>query len=1281
MLERAAGCVETAGRRFLRDPNGAIRTRRALPRRFWRHNGAAGDIAHWLRALVHPQGQPRSFIHNPAQEVTSAHDGSPPFLDFLYPQEIREVAASRLSRHPKRPVSRRRKRSLASLSRTYSSNASHLESILIPELEAQTPDLPDHIDARKQAFDDLTELIEQHGVDYDKAWVLYIASGNLPASQIGIQSSLCAYLSRSPKSVDHDRAWEVFEAIPPESRSARDFLAITRSQIQCDDSSKLKSICEQASAKGFGDACCALSFSYHVKRQNWNDAMAVWDLRSRPGEHSSRPQPQTLLSELKDNMIPEHTVSLGTFLASRPNNIDAIELAQFLLHQISTSLHVLENTSIAMLSQILARYHDMDLLRPKHYFDMISTLQASHQRQTFVWSIVAYQSLRSQMPDAKPPKKLLGRQVDRLVFFQVTSAIPFFLDQIVHFWQKPSLEVYKQAMIAFSRIGDIAQVKSFFDRLVADHGKPRSRRLLTPLLFVYARSGNVQETLHQFNRVSEEFHLQPSVACWNILLVAYAVSADSAGAVSTFKQMREIGLPPDSYTFAKLMSLCAQRGDIDSVRQLLKEAQSSQVQITMQILEKIVQVYAKIGLLNLAEDFAVACLNSDAKGSPMRMLNGLLMQYALRVDTQSFERVLQQMKLHGIPPDATTHAASMLRLALVGKPDQARLTLRRLHKKRMLHATEYHYAIVLWGYVRIRNLDMVDIISREIVQRFGNSGITSSLLDLKTEVQRDLESPEHESTMDGMDLRLMDAEKQLLDTITTHGAGKAPSHTAPVTPANHQSDNRLRVPHYAYLIREYGARGAVEQARALFQEFIDNNLTSSSQADGDGSLPIRLATEMMHVYLKAGQYEQVEECWQRVLPSAVKMASRINVEDLFASQPRKGNFPSIVPTDQHRLPSSEHLAGSQEDSVNLSADSPLPPPQKPDILPSQQFILSRPFSIYLRALAYQSDLDRVLQAVNEFKAIGFAVSTFNMSTVVQMLASSDKFTDLVEAFRIYEVDFMPHWPGWRRLERGSGLKPAGVPRGIAALDDPRTRRSSQQFLGRRARKHWSGIAPGFMQPTYVSMVYLAAALNRIRATSIVNGSDELATLFEIAPNTTEQVGKLRYLREKFQGVLIRFRSNQPETERWTRPPSHAVAPGGILGTGRHAQRRLDIWDYEPHGTTADSTPLAEETEWNAQLQRDDLDLGMLDSPLTPEDRMDLEHELTSYRRQLQGQHQKEQNRRERRARRKQLRDQHNADHIEVWDELEEHAVVAGDPEAEHEEAFDEVSDTPEAKPH
>ena len=1293
MLERAAGCVETAGRRFLRDPNGAIRTRRALPRYFWKHNGAATDVAQCLRALVPPSGQSRSFVHNQLPETKPVNDGGPPFLDFLYPRETRQSAALRLPRHPKRLLSRRRKRTLPSLSRTYTSGASTLQQILLGEEDTRTQAAPDPTDVRRQALHDLTKLLEQKGVDYDRAWVLYIAAGCPPDSHFDIRSALCAYLSNSGKPADQDRAWQVFESITPEIRSADDFHNILRSQTRANNSLRLKSICQKAIAKGYADPCCAFSFAYHVKRNNWSDALEIWDLRWRAEEQPKGPQPQTFLSELKDSMIPENALSLGTFLASQSGHLGAIELAKFLLGHTLTSLHVLESTSVGVLIQLLRKYHELEVLDRNHFFDCIKTLQGSKQRQIFAWSIVIYRHLRSQMPDVEPPKALLARQVDNLVSLEMTDAIPFFLDEIAHFYRKPSPEVYKQAMVAFSRVGDATQVNSVFDRLVADHGKPRSRRFLTPLLFVHARSGNVQKTHVQFQRISDEFHLKPSVACWNVLLVAYAVSKDPAGALLTFSQMRASGAQPDSYTFAKLMSICAQRGDIASVRELLKQAQKSQVRITMQVLEKVSQVYANAGLLNLAEEFAMVCLHSKVEGSPMRMLNGLLKQYAFRIDTQSFKRVLSCMKSNGLSPDASTHAAIILHLALIGKPDQARMTLRRLHKKRIMHASEYHYAIVLWGYVKSRNLAMVDVISREIAQRFGKPGTVSNFEGLKSEVQRDLEKSKQDSPTADPDNYLRGVETKLLGSIATFDTVSETTDSSRASLGQRSDSGALNASHYGYLIKEYGTKGAIEQARALFQEYLDSRSSRGLPADGYESVPIRLVSEMMYAHMKSGQYERVKECWHILLPSAVKMASRIDLGPLLQSQPSISNVSSEAASSPSssldRLPSSRgSLVGSR------SGDSS--PHQKPEILHSQRFILSRPFSLYLRALAYENNTENIYKAVAEYKAIGFSLSTFNASTLVQMLSSSDKYDDLVEAFRIFELEFMPHWPGWARLERGSGFKPPGTPKGIAALDDPRTKRSSQNFLGRNARRYWSSIAPGFMQPTYVSMVYLAAALNRVRTTSIVNGGQELAKLFEIAPDTIEELGKLRYMREKFQGVLVRFRSQQPEKEPRRRTAHYAVAPG-ILGSSRQAKSRRRVYDEEQlemegedashNSENQESSELQEETlaktkvtlptedtEWNTLLGRDGPHLDILESALTPEDRMDLENEMTRYHRQRR----EKRSRRDKRHRPKKPQSRDTEVRVEELHESTDHAEVH---EAQHEEISTEVLETPKDETH
>ena len=1200
MLERAAGCFETAGRHFLRESNGAIRTKRSLSHNFWKSTKIGGDAAHWFLALMQPPTRRVSAVPRHTDESKEVNDGSTLFLDFLYPPKTQEFAALRLSRHSKRPRFRQRRKTLASFSRAYTSHASTLRQD--DQVETSLHEMGNGATVPQQSIDDLAGLLKSARPDFDKAWVLYIAAGRPQDAR----SALCRLLSTSRRVIDQDRAWQLFEEIASGKCSAEDYLNITKSQLKSENYSseqrlKLRSICEQSVSYGSGDACCALTFAHHVKADDWVDALHIWKLRARSTDDPNRPQPQSFLSRLPQSTIPECVIGLGKFIAKYPNDADAASLAQLLLDHVSKSTTLLGNTPMELLLRILRCYNDLGIVTGRHYFNIIESIQSSSVRSVFVRSIVFYRHLRWQMPEEKPPERLLRGQLDLVTSFDLTASILFFLEEFSYFHGKPSIEAYKRALYVFARSGDVQGVNVVFDKLMKDHGKPKSRRLVTPLLHVHARIGDVKGTLKQFYRISDDFHLKPNTACWNILLTAYANTEDFEGTFSTLQNMLQAGAPPDSYTFGILMGACANRGDIQGVRRLLKEAQNYQVQITMPMLDTIVHAYLNNGRLDLAEELAEACLSLKVKGSPMRMWNAILMQHAFRIDAKSFHRVFARIEEAGLAPDAMTYAATMLRMVLTGNPDVARMTLRRLHKRRIIHATEFHYAIVLLGYVKARNRDMVHIIFREMTQRFGALGMHSSLLRLKSTIQRDLDVVKQNDDSYDADLRLEAAEKFLLTAISQFDLSALPGICSSPT---------FTASHYEYLIREYGARGAIQQATSLFQRYVqDQEKSSTASPIGPECVPTRLLNAMMLAHLKAEQLEQVEQCWQIIFPRAVKMASPISLDPLFTSRPIK----TCTPEEQHLAePSSVSDRAAESDRI-LSQPPGSPSEHRPQILPSHRFDLSRPLSLYMRALAYQNETGKIFQVVADVEAAGFTLTTFNWSTFVQMLAASDRYSDLTEAFRTFEEKFVPNLISWKRLKSGQGMKPPGVPRSVYLLEDRRKPEQSKRFLGKAARRYWSNIQPDFMQPTYISMVYLAAALNRVREMSIMNGSNELENLYSIAPKTVEVLGRLPYLRDKFQGVLVRHRSEQPEKERKPRRVENPVAPGGILGSGSRLRRRQGIYDDQPLSPADPTAELVEHdiTGVHAEdpLEYEDVEANIWGNPLPSEDLVDFEDQM------------------------------------------------------------------------
>lgn len=1063
---------------------------------------------------------------------------------------------------------RRRKRSLASFSRTYASDASNLHRVLLKASRAH-PIIPeqDGVDLPKRAAEDLTRLLDSQEEDFDKAWVFYLAAGQ-PSY---FRSSLLACLSRSTHSVDQDRAWQVFEGIAPESRSADDFHHITMSQLRSEQPLKLNSICEEAAARGYADSCCASSFAYYMKKRDWTNALFIWSLGSRPKTQRNRLELQPILSRLRPSILPDDALELGGFLTNHPRDPTAINLAQYLLEYICLSPPLLENTSMETLLRLLRTYRELDLLMAEHYFNIIRIVQSSKTRSAFVRSTVFYRHLRWQMPEETPPLSLFHRQITTLVSFGITDGVRYFLDELACFHKKPTIEAYKQALIGYSRAGDVPQAEFVFDRYLADYGQPEGIGLVTPLLYVYARTGNVHETHKLFRAMQHHFGLSLNTVCWNILLKAYLVTEDPAGALKVFSQMLQMRFRPSSHTFGSLMGICANRGDIQNTHWLLKEAQRRRVKITMPMLDTVVQAYCLNGRLDLAEKFALASLESKAEGSPMRMWNTLLFQHAWRMDLDSFGRVRRHMAEAGLSPDSMTYAAGMLSLVLMNKPHEARSRLRSLHKQRKVHATEFHYAIILYGFLRSRNRDMVHIISREIAQRFNRFGTQSSLLILMSQVERELRVAKDENlSTHGAAFRLKKAEQFLSQAIANfHSSSVATKPSARSVPGESLED-AFSTLHYEYLIKQYGQEGAIEQARQLFQKYIDSRPSPGPSGNDYESVSVGIVHAMMVVHLKAEEYQKVEECWQILFSKAFKFASRLNFDEVVDSRLLKpqtslaSDFAAAPPDS----PLSEFAADIKAGSVDLSPDL-VDSPQNPEILHSKRFFLSKALSIYMRALAYQNKTEEIFQVVAEVEAAGFSMTTFNWSTYVQMLASSDRHTDLVEAFRVFEDKFMPRFPGWGPIKHGFALKPENVPSQLHRLEHPKTYWRSianqrHNFLGKAARRRWSYIEPDLLSPTYVTTVYLAAALDRVRDQSILIDNIELAMLYDAAPKTIEALGQMPYWREKYQGVLIRGRALRPDQKGF--PFYDPVAPGGVLevGTAPRDRKQLDE-DKPPEG--------------------------------------------------------------------------------------------------------------------
>lgn len=1197
MLERAAGCLESAGRRFFRDSNGTIRHTKPLSPFFGPNYGPSVEVFSWLFAFLQASDNRPPHIKSVSANTghTYARETRSPFLDFLYPPHTQTYAASYLLHTSRKLATRRKRKTVPAPARTYVSNAANLpkESPRTQSVDPYDPLSGD--EERRQERQRLEVLLGQtRTVDYEEAWKLYALAGR-PAE---LNSALLIYLGRSGRAVDNNRARIVFDNVPVEQRSANDYLHLAHSHANVGTLPDAKELWLEAAASDAGAPCLSFIIATCVNETRWGLAQEIWDMRPKPPEYED--WLRDVVHQIDTTSFLGNALGLASYLwEERRSSFD--EFASDLLSHAFSSLKAVENTSTRTLLYLTRRYNPLGILTADHFVRLIETCQLSTSRATLVKSIVIYRNFRWQMRSVVPSAKLLRSMIHSVANFEITNGIMYFLEEFSVHRGKPSPDLYKTALVAFSRVGDASKVYEIFERMVSEHGPPRSRRLLSPLLYAHARVGDVQQTRREFDRVKSVYGLELNTVLWNILLTAYANANDFNGCFETFEDMVKSEVGINAHTVGILMGLCANRGDVENVRRLLALARQNQMEITAPLLDSVVEVYCRNGKFEMAESIAETCLGLDVRGSRVRMWNLLLWHYAFRIDLDSISRLRSRMEAARLKPDGMTYAALMLSLVLIGKTNSARRIFRALHRNHRVQATEFHYTIILYGYVRERNRDMVHVIFREIESRFQRPGSSPSLLLLKSQLQRDLQliktggKPVESATM-----RLENAEKLLAEIIADFDNTKLATKEPMPGTGRQRPLEAFPVMFYEYIMNAYGTRGASEKVKELFDQFIESQQPLGSTENVHNLAPIRLLNSFMLTHLRVDQHKEIDACWQMVFPRAVKLATPPTMNDWLSTYLPPAN--DLDPPRPSSATQIKDLLVDAEDSIASDTAAKT----KPSILPSFRFLLSRPLSLYMRSLAYRREIQKIRQVVADVENSGFQLTTFNWSTYVQMLATSDKPSDQIEAFTVFEKKFMPNFPGWDQLRRGLGVKPAQAPATITQMES----RSHYQVLGKKGRRYWSKIQPDFMQPTYISMVYLASSLLGLRERSIVKGNAEVSAVHSAAPKTVAALGSMPYLRDKFQGVLLRSRQQQGDKPGRLDAYEPYVWTGGVLGVGGRTRASGTLITEEEiavNATDATSYYAASDSKSRPPRPRD---IGIEPPPksLSPQDEHDIETE-------------------------------------------------------------------------
>ncbi|XP_059069560.1 pentatricopeptide repeat-containing protein At3g09040, mitochondrial-like [Cryptomeria japonica] len=198
--------------------------------------------------------------------------------------------------------------------------------------------------------------------------------------------------------------------------------------------------------------------------------------------------------------------------------------------------------------------------------------------------------------------------------------------------------VLKNALSQGKKINSfIAHRRFAFTTCTTSHNK---------LIYMYVQCGCLVDARKVFDHMKE----RDSVS-WNTIIAAYRRHGYPQEAVALFHHMQQTGLKPDIFTFASVLSACANMGALKEgmdIHQSIKDKGISNVVVAT----ALVDMYAKCGSIDKASK-----LFDEIPQKNAITWNTMIAGYAQNGFVEKALDIFKQMQLAGVKPDSTTFAS------------------------------------------------------------------------------------------------------------------------------------------------------------------------------------------------------------------------------------------------------------------------------------------------------------------------------------------------------------------------------------------------------------------------------------------------------------------------------------------------------------------------------------------------------------------------------------------------------------------------------------------------
>jgi pentatricopeptide repeat-containing protein PET309 len=988
---------------------------------------------------------------------------------------------------------------------------------------------------------------------YGKVWQLFIRVGG----QGELAWEILKYMSTSHHRVDLDHAIRAYKLIPAVNRALKDYQTAIKVACRRKQQRIAVEIHREAFERGFHTETTDTLLAFLVRSGLWKTAAQLWDRLPILRRSAANPRNRDLWSETdKYTALPGRLLQLikrleqnDAVFASERNQI--FGLCVQLLYRIFSSSEIMASITGPATLALLDRFFLLGLLEPPHYFSAIQTLnKMAGFRNRHQLAILLYRNLDRRFPAARLPHSVLGSLIAILSESDSNHlASRVILRRFATDWGRPDCRAYQKVLSACAQNGDSANVHEVFTEFCTDYGIPTDIVYITPLLYVYARTGNFSETKKQFDRLRSEFKIEPNAYCWNILITAHAKARDHEGAFQAFQNMRQAGVKPDQRTYGILMGMCARSGDTRTVHQLVETARQQHITGTSAMVDSLVHSYCTSDQVEDAENLVEAATKMRLEASPTRMWNTLLRYHAFRADTDAVLQTQERMKEVSVAADGMTYATLMQALVNIGKTRDAANILRSLHFSNAITATVFHYSIVLYGFALENDDDMVAVVYNEMRERFPRVGLSARLSRLRSYLHMDTKRSQLRLGR-ALQGKPMNRGLHLTKTLDFLAETLLEVNQSDLATEDPQPGLGRRSPPEAFpsiylefLIAAYGRSGALDKAENLLSRY-QVLMNTKHLKSASSTTSIHLLNAIMITLVQQKRYANVERYWNNALSTAIDKGRQRSLDLSDPLVEEDVPQPSVRP-DAGNIGLQMSAGGSGDNNRN-------PFLERGDIriLAAHRHSLAAPLTQYMHSLGAQNLTANLPPLVTRLEEMGFSLTSKNWNHYLQLLSYSNDPELQLLAFRVFEEKLLPNMPPWQLMKRSKWSQRRIVDgSGDFLVEEPVQRKFLENFR------------PQTLVPTYWTMVYLGLALMKFQRRSLRGEEPGLALLRSQAPGSVTAVSRMPYLREKAQGLLLRGTTLKGEKEK--RPRKLPKADRAGLRGSRSALDHIPL-DFPHH---------------------------------------------------------------------------------------------------------------------